>query len=187
MQEPIKSESGLIHVLNRCNIWLKKGVKSAVSTIPESWSTTIKTQKTNLVVWLASSLMGIAGRLLHSEKKLGNVESYAQTATANIPSNSKGITRTKKFRGTLENSPQGISLSYENPNDFLYDVTNGAIHPRDVNLEQWLIAHGYAMIDSKLPHLHTSVMIGGQLFGMHHCIESIHYPTLISPLQEYDH
>lgn len=83
---------------------------------------------------------------------------------------------------------QGVTnLTYDNPHDFLFDVVNGNIHPRNVSLEQWLIAHGYAMIDQRLPHLNTHIMIGGQMFGLHHCIESIHYPSLIKPIVENQH
>lgn len=93
----------------------------------------------------------------------------------------------KTFKGRLESSRQGLSLTYDNPHDFLHDVVRGNIHPKHVTLEQWLVAHGYAMIDQKLPHLHTGIMVGGQQYVLHHCIESIHYPNLVRPLQEHDH
>ena len=93
----------------------------------------------------------------------------------------------RNFKGRLENSPQGISLNYDNPHDFLHDVTRGVIPPDTVTLEQWLVAHAFAMLDNKLPDMHTSLMIGGQMFGMHHCIQSIHFPNKVRPLMENEH
>lgn len=152
--------------------------------IPDTWSTTIRNRKRKLAVSLGLSLMALAGRLVVSGKRLENAESFAPTATENTPSSNRDTTRTKTFKGNLEFSRQGISLTYDNPHDFLHDVVNGNLHPRNVTLEQWLIAHSYAMIDQKLPHLHTNVMVGGQLFGLHHCIESIHYPTTVSSMEQ---
>jgi hypothetical protein len=78
-------------------------------------------------------------------------------------------------------------LIYDNPHDFLYDVCHGNIHPGDVSLEQWLIAHGYAMLDQRLPQLHTGVMVGGQQYVLHHCIESVTFPNASKPLSENMH
>lgn len=172
---------------NRCVTWLRKAAKSAASVIPESWSMTIRNLSTNIVTWVGLSLMALGGRVLRSSEKSKSAESSAPTATASTPSSSRGTTRTKTFRGNLERSAQGLSLTYDNPHDFLHDVVHGKIHPRDVSLEQWLVAHGFAMIDQKLPQLHTGLMIGGQQFMLHHCIESIHYPNMVRPLQEHDH
>lgn len=78
-------------------------------------------------------------------------------------------------------------MTYDNPHDFLHDVVRGVIHPSQVSLEQWLVSHAYAMIDQKLPQLYTSIMVSGQQFGLHHCIESIHYPSTVSSIVEREH
>lgn len=152
--------------------------------IREFLNTTIRTRLRKLAVSLGLSLMGLAGRLADYEKKSESVESSAPTVTENTPSSNRDTTRTRTFRGNLESSPQGINLTYDNPHDFLHDVVQGNIHPREISLEQWLIANGYAMIDQKLPQMNTRLMIGGQLFGMHHCIESVHYPTTIESMEQ---
>lgn len=78
-------------------------------------------------------------------------------------------------------------MIYDNPHDFLHDVVHGKIPLAAVSLEQWLIAQGYAMIDHKLPQMYANLMVGGQLFVMHHCVESIHYPNMVKPIVENKH
>lgn len=187
MQASTKQERGVRHVLSLCSTYLKKGAKNVTNAIHEFWSMTIKTQARKTALSVASLLMGIAGRLDAFGQRSENVESSVQTATVNIPSSSKDTTPKRKFSGSSELSQDGINLTYNSPHDFLYDVARGILHPSEITLEQWLIANGYAMIDSKLPDLEAQVMIGGQLFGLHHCIKSVHYPNHARPLMEIEH
>lgn len=95
--------------------------------------------------------------------------------------------QTTKFKGLLESSPQGMVLTYDNPHDFLHDVQAGKIPIGAVSLEEWLMAIGYAALDQKVPELNLAVMVGGQLFNLHHCLTSIHYPNRVKPLMEDHH
>lgn len=183
----IRDGSELQPVLSRCGTWLRKAAQSAGNVIRVCWNMITKTLPRKSATSLASLLMGMVGRLVRFEQKFVNAESSAQTATESTPSSNKDTTRTKTFKSKLGSSPQGISLTYDNPHEFLHDVTRGELHPRNVTLEQWLIASSYAMIDQKLPDLELALVLGGNVFSLHHCIHSVHFPNLVKPIMENKH
>jgi hypothetical protein len=148
---------------------------------------TIETLLRKVAILLGLSLMATGGRLVRYGVKSESVESFVQTVIENTQSSSKDTTSKKKYSGKLEFSPRGTDLTYENPHDFLHDVSRGVLSPAEVTLEQWLIASGYAMIDQKLPDLEMVLMARGQVFGLHHCIQSINYPNLVKPIMENQH
>jgi hypothetical protein len=131
--------------------------------------------------------MGLGGALKLSKGKYENAEFCALTATESIPLSSMTTTQKTMSSEPSESSPQSTVLTYDNPHEFLHDVQTGKIPIGAVTLEDWLISASYAALDQPLPELNISIMVGGQLFNLHHCLSSIHYPNRVKPLMEGRH
>lgn len=168
-------------------IKLRKAVKSVASAIQGFWSTTIRNLMRGISTSLALLLMGIVGRLVHYVAKSESVESSAQTATENTQLSNKDIIGKTKFKENSESLPHALSLTYDDPHKFLRDVVKGELALSNVTLEQWLIASSYAMIDKEIEDLEMALVVGGQVFSVHHCIQAVYFPNPVKPLMENKH
>lgn len=75
----------------------------------------------------------------------------------------------------MDDSPPVTDLVYNTAESFLHDFQRGLIPARAVNLEQWMTAHAWIMVDSGQPVLTKNVMVEGNVYEMTFSLKSIMY------------
>lgn len=141
----------------------------------EYLSTIIKNLTRSTLIFLASLLTAIRGLALSYALKLGSAELSVPTATDSIPSSNKTTMTSEPSRKPSESSPPVTNLVYNTPDAFLHDFQRGKIPASAVNMEQWLLAHAWIMVDSGQPTLTKEILVEGNMYEMTFRMKSIMY------------
>jgi len=147
---------------------------------------TIRTQLTNIAVFLASLLTAIRGALLYFVLRFGSVEFSAPIATESTPSNSRDTMPVQKSKTPSPSLPTTMISKYEGPQDKLAAIVHGEIDLADVSLAEWIQLVTIHMASDQSTHLNVDIPYKGGLYLHHHCIEKIQMPK-IGPVWETRH